>query len=66
MSIITQASKQITDFFGKTARRLAAATRFVQRESKMSGPLFLKILVFGWSENPNASLNDLADVADDL
>ena len=56
MSILNRASKPISDFFGKTARRLAAVTRFVQRESKMSGPLFLKTLVFGWSKDPNASL----------
>ncbi len=63
---LNKASRQISDFFGKTARRLAAATQFVQRSSKMSGPLFLKTLVFGWAKNPNASLNDLAQVADDL
>ena len=32
----------------------------------MTGALFLQTLTFGWSENPSASLNDLADVADDL
>jgi hypothetical protein len=53
-------------FFEQTAEEVARATGFVQRNSKLDGPMFLKTLVFGWSENPRASLNDLAQTADDL
>jgi hypothetical protein len=53
-------------FFEETAEQVARATGFVQRSSKLDGPMFLKTLVFGWSENPRASLNDLAQTADDL
>ncbi len=63
---LNQASQAINNFFNKTASKVARATRLIQRESEMTGPLFLQTLVFGWSENPSASLNDLADVADDL
>ena len=63
---LNKASQTINNFFNKTAETVARATRFVQRQSKMTGPLLLQTLVFGWSENPRASLNDLADVADDL
>ena len=63
---LNQASQTIHNFFNKTASKFASMTRFVQRQSEMTGPLFLQTLTFGWSENPSASLNDLADVADDL
>ena len=63
---LNQASQTINNFFNKTAEKIARATRFVQRQSEMTGPLFLQTLTFGWCENPSASLNDLADVAEDL
>jgi hypothetical protein len=63
---LNKASKIVTNFFNKSAVKIARVTRFVQRKSEMTGPLFLQTLTFGWIENPSASLNDLADVADDL
>lgn len=45
----------------------AAATErtsgFVQRKSKLTGPLFAQTLVFGWWSQPAATLDDLADTA---
>jgi Transposase DDE domain len=45
----------------------AAATErssgFVQRRSKLTGPLFAQTLVFGWWTQPAATLEDLADTA---
>src|SRR5437868_1809989 len=45
----------------------AAATErtsgFVQRKSKLTGPLFAQALVFGWWATPTATLDDLADTA---
>ena len=62
----TQIGQKISHFFSETAERMSRASRFVQRESKMTGPLFIKTLVFGWVENPRATLDNLAEVADDL
>jgi hypothetical protein len=51
----------VKNFFSRNAETLARETQFVQRSSKMTGSLFLKTLVFGLLENPNASLNDLRE-----
>jgi hypothetical protein len=45
-----------------TARR----TRFRQRESKLTGSVFVQTLTFGWLDNPNATLEELAQVAGSL
>ena len=36
------------------------------RRSKLTGAVFVQTLVFGWSEQPEAALNDLAEIASDL
>jgi hypothetical protein len=41
----------------------AHETNFVQRESKMTGPLFAQTLTFGWLANPQASLEELTQTA---
>ena len=48
------------------ADAVARQTGFVQRDSKLSGPLFLLVLVTGFLHQPAASLNFLAQVACDL
>ncbi len=60
-----QMSKKLSEFFGKTADEKARETEFVQRESKLTGALFLQIFVLGFLENPKASLNFLCQVAED-
>ncbi len=52
--------------FSETADAVARQTGFVQRDSKLSGPLFLLVLVTGFLHQPAASLNFLAQVACDL
>src|SRR5438874_11808920 len=42
-----------------TAARAARATGFVQRQSKLTGPLFAQMLVFGWLNQPQSSLGEL-------
>ena len=42
------------------------ASGFVLRTSKLTGPLFVKILVLGWLSNPKASLEELAQVGAQL
>ena len=52
--------------FGETADKTAHKTKFVQRESKMTGSKFLKTWVLGLLQHPKASLNILCQVAEDL
>jgi len=53
-------------FFEQTAETIARQSKFVIRRSKLTGAVFVQTLVFGWSEQPEAALNDLAEVAADL
>jgi hypothetical protein len=41
----------------------AKETKFVQRESKMTGAKFVQTLTFGWLANPQASLEELTQTA---
>ena len=63
---LTQIGQKISHFFSETAECMSRASKFVQRKSKMTGPLFVKTVVFGWASNPRATLDNLAEVADDL
>ena len=63
---LSQIGEKISHFFSETAERMSRLSRFVGRESEMTGPLFLKTLVFGWVDNPLATLENLAEMADDL
>jgi Transposase DDE domain len=52
--------------FTTEADDAAQASGFVRRRRKLSGAGFVQALTFGWLANPNASLDELADLADDL
>jgi len=52
--------------FKKTADKAARETKFVQRESKMTGSKFLLVWVIGFLQHPKASLNILCQVAEDI
>jgi len=52
--------------FKKTADKVARETKFVQRESKMTGSKFLLVWVIGFLQHPKASLNILCQVAADI
>jgi len=54
-------SSIVNKFFEKTSKSIAIITKFVQRKSKMTGEVYLKTLVLGFLENPQASLLELAD-----
>jgi len=58
--------QKIKSYFGDAVSQLARQTKFVQRESVLDGFNFLQALVFGFIENPNASLSFLAQVCLDL
>lgn len=57
------AAQQALETAAQAAER---ATGFVIRQSKLTGPLFVKILVLGWLANPHASLEELAQVGAQL
>lgn len=59
-------SEVFRTFFEQTAETTARQCKFVIRRSKLTGALFVQTLVLGWSEQPEAALNDLAEVAADL
>jgi len=63
---ITQTGQALQKIFGETADGLARETKFVQRESKMTGSKFLQTWVLGFLQHPKASLNMLCQVAEDL
>jgi hypothetical protein len=50
----------------EVATQLGAATGFVKRESKMTASKFAMTLILGWLDKPQASLNDLVQVSEDL
>ena len=64
---LSQVAMSIKDFFGENAVKIKARkTKFVQRLSSLDGRRFLQTVVFGFIENPDASLNDLSQVCLDL
>lgn len=56
----------IQTFFTQTADQVARTEGFVERVSKLTGALFLQTLVFGFLDQPDASLNGLTDTSQDL
>ena len=62
----SQMSQKLSQFFREKADEQARETKLVQRQSKLTGGLFLQIWVLGFLEKPTASLNYLCQVAEDL
>ena len=63
---VAELAPQLQVFFTQTAQAIARQTKFVQRESKMTGPVFLQSVVLGFEEHPQAGLNDLIEISDEL
>ena len=57
---------KIQTFFTQTANQVARSEGFVERVSKLTGALFLQTLIFGFVEDPDASLSALTDTSHDL
>src|SRR5436190_15133075 len=55
----TQQSEALKAFVQKQIELLSRATKFVQRQSKLNGVVFVMGLVLSWLERPNASLNEI-------
>jgi hypothetical protein len=54
------------DLFHDTAHQLARDCGFCRRARKLTGPVFAQALVFSLLHNPDATLDDFADTADEL
>jgi hypothetical protein len=65
MPDLTSIATTLQTLFTDHATRLAQQTGLVRRQSKLSGPLILLILVAGFIQHPTASYNILAQVATD-
>lgn len=63
MTTIPQVAEAMQVVLTSVADQAARATKFVQRESKMGGAAFAQALVFGWLENPEATLEELCQTA---
>src|SRR5436853_3801752 len=63
---VTTIAPKLQTFFTEQADKIARATQFVQRQSKLTGALFLQTLVFGFINEPKASLTSLIEMSDDL
>ncbi len=64
---IETASTTIQDFFDeKEIEKIARNTKFVQRYSPLGGFTFLQAAIFAFIDDPQANLDDLAQVCADL
>src|SRR5262245_23524794 len=66
MTSFTDLATTLQTLFTDEACAAARASGWAQRRSKLSPPVFLQAVVFGWLRNPTAPLEDLADLAADL
>src|SRR5437868_2419774 len=63
---LPQLSATLQSLFTAEADQRARDCGFVRRARKLTGARFVQTLVFGWLDNPKASLEDLAEVAAEL
>ncbi len=63
MISVAQIEENLTQILEQDANRLARETGFIQRERALSGADFVQLLTFGWLHEPQASLDDLTQVA---
>jgi hypothetical protein len=66
MTTVTEMGRSLQTLFGEKAKQIAKQTGLVKRASKLTGSLFLTILVCGFLENPAASYAYLVEFAYDL
>lgn len=63
MSTVAQAATELQRLLLFEPRRSDRACGFCRRRSKCSGSVFLQSTVLGWAEHPDATLQELADLA---
>jgi hypothetical protein len=66
MQIITKIAKAMQDILTTNADIRAKEVGFIKRQRKFSGSTFAQTLVFGWLNDPEATLEDLTQTAADL
>lgn len=66
MSTLPYVPSALQAVLKNTPRQLERRTGFVQRASKLDGAGFVQTLTFGWLENPDATLDNLAQTAASL
>jgi hypothetical protein len=66
MTTVPEMGRTLQTVFGEKAKQIAKQTGLVKRASKLTGSLFLTILVCGFLENPTASYAYLVEFAYDL
>jgi hypothetical protein len=66
MTSVAQLCQTFQRVLTTVAEQAARATRFVQRQSKLTGAKFVQALVFGWWDNPEATYEQLAQTATGL
>jgi hypothetical protein len=63
MTSIADLTQTLQTLLTTTADRIAAQTGCIQRLRKLSGASLVQILVLGWLHQPQATLNNLAQMA---
>ncbi len=63
MASVPEIAQAMENVLTTTAEAAARPSGFVQRESKLTGPVFAKTTVLGWLKKPDARLSDLTQVA---
>lgn len=66
METISQIIPAMQRVLIETADTLARPSGFMQRQVIFTGSLFVQSLVFGWMSNPDATLDELAQIATSL
>jgi DDE family transposase len=66
MRMIPKVAAELAELLGDEADAAAKAFGVIQRVRKFTGSLLLQTLVFGFLANPNASDEDLAEIAESL
>lgn len=63
---VTQIAKEMQRVLNEEAERAGDETGFVERESKMTAPLYVQTLVLGWLAEPKGSIESLVRMAGNL
>jgi hypothetical protein len=63
---VAELADVLQEVFTTTAEEAAAASRCIRRVRKLTGATLVQTLVFGWLQNPQASLEELCMVAAEL
>jgi hypothetical protein len=66
MTTVTELNQTAQRVLIDAAEATARTTRFTKRSSKLTGPLFVQTLVFGWLAHPEATLEELSQTASAL